>query len=130
MNGRRCLCLLGKLWRARSQLAAHEVLAVQREAARNRMVPVGGVRCSHHNGAREDRSGLPRGHARLTGAEPRGTRPPVDLQKRKYGAGGPPWVPYKPQNRAWGTAGATLTEWWLFFPNVSRSGASPGRKEP
>ena len=38
-----------------------------------------------------------------TGAEqPRGTRPPVDLQKRKYGAGGPAWVPYKPQNRAWG----------------------------
>ena len=62
---------------------------MRREAARNRMVPnrmvpVGGVRCSHHNGAREDRSGLPRGHARLTGAEqPRGTRPPVDLQKRK-----------------------------------------------
>src|ERR687890_820742 len=67
----------------------------------NRMVRVGGVRCSHHNGAREDRSGLPRGHARLTGAEPRGTRPPVDLQKRKYGAGAPAWVPYKPQNRAW-----------------------------
>ena len=68
----------------------------------NRMVPVEGVRCSQHNGAREDRSGLPRGHARLTGAEARGTRPPVDLQKRKYGAGGPPWVPYKPQNGAWG----------------------------
>src|SRR5215212_611068 len=39
MNGYRCLCLLGELWRARSQLAAREVLAVRREAARNRMVP-------------------------------------------------------------------------------------------
>src|ERR671921_2359627 len=121
MNGRRCLCLLGKLWRARSQLAAHEVLAVRREAARNRMVPVGGVRCSHHNEAREDRSGLPRGHARLTyrrGAAARNTssggsteakiwgrRPGVGpLQASKIGPGG--------------TAGATSTEWWLFCSSV------------
>src|SRR5919112_615134 len=105
MNGRRCLCLLGELWRARSQLAAREVLAVRREAARNRMVPVGGelgvaITTKQERIEAAFHEGTPALH---TGAEqPRGTRPPVDLQKRKYGAGGPAWVPYKPQNRALG----------------------------
>ena len=93
-------------------------------------MPVGGVRCSHHNGAREDRRGLPRGHARLTGAEPRGTRPPVDLQKREYGAGGPAWVPYKPQNRAWGHRRGNVDRVVVVFSSVPRSGASRGRNAP
>src|SRR5215212_2497066 len=87
----------------------------------NRMVRVGGVKCSHHNGAREDRSGLPRGYARLKSAEPRGTRPPVDLRKRKYGAGGPVWVPYKPQNRAWGHPRGNVDRVGGCFVRVSRA---------
>src|SRR5215212_3955021 len=96
----------------------------------NRMVRVGGVRCSHHNGAREDHSGLPRGHARLTDAEPRGTRPPVDLQKRKYGAAARRGSPTSLKIGPGGTAGATSTEWWLFCSSVPRSGTSSGRNAP
>src|SRR5215217_5869559 len=114
MDGQRCLCLLGELWRARSQLAGREVLAVRRVAARNRMVPnrmvpnrmvhVGGVAVAITTEKERIKAAFHDGTPALhTGAEqPRGTRPPVDLQKRKYGAGGPTWVTYKPQNRAWG----------------------------
>jgi hypothetical protein len=85
---------------------------MRREAARNRMVPVGGVGVAITTEQERNEAAFHEGTLALhTGAAPRGTRPPVDLQKRKYGAGGPAWVPYKPQNRAWGAArGATSTE--------------------
>src|SRR5215217_301104 len=143
MDGQRCLCLLGGLWGARSQLAGREVLAVRRVAARNRMVPnsmvpnsmvpVGGelgvaitteqerIKAAFHEGT----------PALHTGAEqPRGTRPPVYLQKRKYGAGGPAWVPYKPQNRAWGHRRGNVDRVVVVFSSVPRSGASRGRNAP
>src|SRR5215208_6200896 len=70
----------------------------------NRMVPVGGVAVAITTEQERIKAAFHDGTPALhTGAEqPRGTRPPVDLLKRKYGAGGPAWVPYKPQNRAWG----------------------------
>src|SRR5215217_8675085 len=111
MDGQRCLCLLGELWRARSQLAGREVLAVRRVAARNRMVPnrmvpnrmvpnrmvpnrlvpVGGVAVAITTEQERIKAAFHDGTPALhTGAEqPRGIRPPVDLLKRKYGAGGP-----------------------------------------
>ena len=95
----------------------------------NRMVPVGGelgvaitteqerITAAVHEGT------LPL----HTGAEqPRGTRPPVDLQKRKYGAGGPAWVPYKPQNRAWGHRRGNVDRVVVVFSSVPRSGAALG----
>jgi hypothetical protein len=99
-------------------MAAREVLAVRREAARNRMVPnrmvpnrmvpVGGVAVA-----------ITTEQERITAAFREGT-PALQTRSReehvlrwiyrseKYGAGGPPWVPYKPQNRAWGHRGGQL----------------------
>src|SRR5215204_3567086 len=99
----------------------------------NSMVPVGGelgvaitteqerIKAAFHEGT----------PALHTGAEqPRRTRPPVDLQKRKYGAGGPAWVPYKPQNRAWGHRRGSVDRVVVILSSVPRSGASRRRNAP
>jgi hypothetical protein len=57
---------------------------MRREAARNRMVPVGGVGVAITTEQERNEAAFHEGTLALhTGAAPRGTRPPVDLQKRK-----------------------------------------------
>jgi hypothetical protein len=112
-------------------LAARDALAVRREAARNRMVPVEGELGVASTTEQE----------RIEAAFHEGT---LALQARSREEHVLRWI-YRSENmgqaarrgsptslkiRPGGTARATSTEWWLFFSSVPRSGASRGRNAP
>src|SRR5215212_2849633 len=130
MNGYRCLCLLGELWRARSQLAAREVLAVRRVAARNRMVPnrmvpVGGeLGVAITTEQERIEAAFHDFHEGTPALQARSSREEHVLRwiyrSENMGQAARRGSPTSLKIGPGGTAGATSIEWWLFF-RVSRA---------
>ena len=69
----------------------------------NRMVPVGGVAVAITTEQERIKAAFHEGTLALQARSRREEHVlRWNYRSEKYGAGGPAWVPYKPQNRAWG----------------------------